>query len=137
MLFVIFAFLFTPQVRSETTTSNTGDQRQAFTFGYTTSNLILPTIPACPTPLTLTQLTTTNSGGPDPVAPYTMILLVHEQLIDGGNVTYERMYSKTLDVGTMGSLQSIQHPWWNGTQFVGCIWGSNGVSGGCQVGWMA
>jgi hypothetical protein len=129
-----FLLYLIPFCHAATTTPNTGDQLQAFRFGYTTSNsLILPTISTCPTPLALSQLSATNAGGPDPVAPYTMVLLAHEQLEDGAGVVYERMYSKTLDVGTMATTQTFDHPWWNGTQFMGCIWGANGVSGGCQV----
>ena len=116
-----------------TSTPNTGDQRQAFTFAYTASNLVLPILYTCPTPLSLTQLSPTNAGGPDPVAPYTLVLLVHEQLMDGAGQRYERIYSRSTNVGDMSNLTQINHPWMDGTQFIGCVWASNGVSGGCQV----
>ncbi|ORY30383.1 hypothetical protein BCR39DRAFT_529562 [Naematelia encephala] len=131
-LVVLASLVILPCSIAETSTPNTGDQTQAFTFAYTTSNLVLPITDTCPTPLTLTQLTTTNSGGPDPVAPYTMVLFVHEQLMDGAGIRYERIYAKSVDVGNLASTQDIQHPWMNGTQFIGCIWSSNAVSGGCQ-----
>ena len=107
-------------------TPNTGDQLQAFMFAYIHSNLVLPITYTCPTPLTLTQIKPTNAGGPDPAAPYSMVLfgepfpaikqiclkgmlirgIVHEQLMDGAGVQYERMHARTLDVGDMSSVQS-------------------------------
>ncbi|WWC59487.1 uncharacterized protein I303_102043 [Kwoniella dejecticola CBS 10117] len=122
-----------PGVSAETSTPNTGDQVQSFLFGFAPqSNLVLPIVPSCPSPLTLSPLTPTNAKTSDPKAPYTMIALVHEQLMDGKGVQYERLYSAGLDVGDMSKVRNIQHPWMNGTQFIACIWGSNGASGGCQ-----
>jgi hypothetical protein len=133
-LFLLFQTL--RHVLAETSTPNTGDQPQAFTFSFTTSNLILAITPSCPSSMALTQLTTTNNPeSADPQAPYTMVMLVHEQLEDGAGLHYERMYSKSLNVGDMSAVKMIDHPWMNGTQFIGCIWGANGVSGGCQVSW--
>jgi hypothetical protein len=62
-----------------------------------------------------------------------MIALVHEQLLDDNGTQYDKVYSKTLAVGDMSRTSSVAHPWMNGTQFIGCAWGANGVSGGCQV----
>jgi hypothetical protein len=122
-----------PLIRAETSKPNTGDQLQGFTFGYTTSNLVLPVISTCPTPLTISALNPTNAGGPDPIAPYTMVMFVHEQLMDGAGIAYERIYSRSMNVGDMSQSRQFQHPWMSGTQFIGCIWSQNGVSGGCQV----
>ncbi|WVQ98071.1 hypothetical protein IAU59_005193 [Kwoniella sp. CBS 9459] len=122
---------FRPAI-AETSTPNTGDQVQSFLFGFTESNLVIPVTPSCPTPLTLTKLTTTNAKTSDPAAPYTMVMLVHEQLIDDSGKQYERLYSASMTVGDMSKTTQINHPWMNGTQFIGCIWGSNGASGGCQ-----
>jgi hypothetical protein len=127
-----------PLARAVTSEPTTGDQPQAFTFGYPSSPLlnsvILPITPSCPSPLIISALTTTNSPhAADPVAPYSMTMLVHEQLTDGAGKRYERMYARSMDVGNMDAARTIQHPWANGTQFIGCIWASNGVSGGCQV----
>ena len=130
---LLFALSFIASCLATDTTPNTGEQHQGFTFGYTTSNLVLPITYTCPTPLTLTQIYPTNDGGPDPVAPYNALFLVHEQLQDGSGKHYERMYARSMNVGDMGSTSTIDHPWMNGTQFIGCIWSSNGVSGGCQV----
>ncbi|KAK8847421.1 hypothetical protein IAR55_005279 [Kwoniella newhampshirensis] len=131
ILILNLTFCVSPTL-AETSTPNTGDQIQAFLFSYTTSNLVLPITPTCPDPLTLTQLTTTNAKTSDPRAPYTMVLLVHEQLVDGSGMAYERTYSASVGVGDLSHTQEIQHPWGNGTQFIGCIWSANGVSGGCQ-----
>ncbi|WVF69781.1 hypothetical protein IAT40_004560 [Kwoniella sp. CBS 6097] len=117
---------------AETSVPNTGDQVQSFLFGFTESNLVIPVTSSCPTPLTLTKLTTTNAKTSDPAAPYTMVMLVHEQLIDGSGKPYERLYSASMNVGDMSQTTEINHPWMNGTQFIACIWGSNGASGGCQ-----
>ncbi|WRT64754.1 uncharacterized protein IL334_001688 [Kwoniella shivajii] len=130
MITVLLSLL--PLIRAETTTPNTGDQIQSFLFGFTNSHLVIPITSSCPTPLTLTPLTPTNAKTSDPKAPYTMVTLVHEQLIDGNGIQYERLYSASLDVGDMSKERSISHPWMNGTQFIACIWGSNGASGGCQ-----
>ncbi|WWC86891.1 uncharacterized protein L201_001770 [Kwoniella dendrophila CBS 6074] len=124
--------LFLPLVSAETSTPNTGDQIQSFLFGFTTNQLVLPITSSCPSPLTLTPLTPTNAHTSDPKAPYTMVTLVHEQLIDDKGKQFERLYSASLDVGDMNELRQISHPWMNGTQFIACIWGSNGASGGCQ-----
>jgi hypothetical protein len=131
---LLVPFLALRHVLATTSIPNTGDQPQAFLFGFTTSSLILPVTYSCPTPLTLSQLTTTNNpNAPDPSAPYTMVMLVHEQLEDGAGVRYERMYSASMNVGDMSAVKSINHPWMNGTQFIACMWSANGVSGGCQV----
>lgn len=122
-----------PLIRAETSKPNTGDQLQGFTFGYTTSNLVLPVISTCPTPLTISALNPTNAGGPDPIAPYTMVMFVHEQLMDGAGIAYERIYSRSMNIGDMSQSRQFQHPWMSGTQFIGCVWSQNGVSGGCQV----
>ncbi|WVW78438.1 hypothetical protein I302_100392 [Kwoniella bestiolae CBS 10118] len=126
--------LFLPLILAETSTPNTGDQPQSFLFGFTnpSSNLVLPITPTCPSPLTLSPLTPTNEKTSDPKAPYTMITLVHEQLMDGSGIQYERVYSASVDVGDMSKVREVRHPWGNGTQFIACIWGSNGASGGCQ-----
>ncbi|RSH92194.1 hypothetical protein EHS25_008609 [Saitozyma podzolica] len=130
---LLVPFLALRHVLATTSTPNTGDQPQAFLFGFTTSSLILPVTASCPTPLTLSQLTTTNNpNAPDPSAPYTMVMLVHEQLEDGAGARYERMYSASMNVGDMSAVKSINHPWMNGTQFIACMWSANGVSGGCQ-----
>ncbi|WWD00600.1 hypothetical protein V866_007535 [Kwoniella sp. B9012] len=121
-----------PMVWAETTTPNTGDQPQSFLFGFTSSHQVLPITPSCPSPLTLSALTPTNEQTSDPKAPYTMITLVHEQLIDSTGIQFERLYSASLDVGDMSKVKDVRHPWMNGTQFIACIWGSNGASGGCQ-----
>ncbi|OCF45879.1 hypothetical protein I317_00367 [Kwoniella heveanensis CBS 569] len=121
-----------PSTIAETSTPNTGDQVQSFLFGFTESNLVTPVTASCPTPLTLTKLTTTNAKTSDSAAPYTMVMLVHEQLIDGSGRQYERLYSASMNVGDMSQTTQVNHPWMNGTQFIACIWGSNGASGGCQ-----
>ncbi|WWD21512.1 hypothetical protein CI109_105998 [Kwoniella shandongensis] len=131
-LFLSFLLIIIPTSIAETSTPNTGDQAQAFLFSYTTSNLVLPVTATCPTPLILTQLTPTNAHTSDPAAPYTMVMLVHEQLVDSAGKKYERVYSASMGVGDLSSTQEINHPLGNGTQFIGCIWGSNQVSGGCQ-----
>lgn len=128
-----------PTVMATTTTPNTGDQEQGFLFGFPLpdlpNSLTLPLIQACPNPLTLSALSTTNNPyTSDPVAPYTMIMLVHEQLQDGANHSYERIYSRSMNVGDMSGSLDIDTPWMNGTQMIACIWAANGVSGGCQVG---
>lgn len=97
-------------ISADTTTPNTGDQLQAFTFSYYTTILQPPILASCPTPLTLTQGYPTNAGGPDPASPYTMVVLAHEQLEDGSGIQYERIYSRSLDVGSLSALQSIPHP---------------------------
>jgi len=109
-------------VNAETSSNNTGDQLQAFTFGYTTSNLVLPVIYTCPSPLLITALKPTNAGGPDPSAPYTMIAFVHEQLQDDSGQRYERLYARSMSVGDLGQDRTFSHPWAEGTQFIGCIW---------------
>ncbi|WVR04643.1 hypothetical protein IAU60_001654 [Kwoniella sp. DSM 27419] len=121
-----------PGCFGETTTPNTGDQAQAFFFGFSSSNLVLPVVSPCPTPLSLSPLTSANAATSDPKAPYTMVMLVHEQLLDGAGHQYERLYSASLNVGDMSRRIDIAHPWMNGTQFIACIWASNGASGGCQ-----
>lgn len=107
---------------AETSSPNTGDQLQAFRFQYTSTVPQLPIQYTCPSPFTLTQSTPTNNGGPDPVAPYTMISFVHEQLMDGSGVGYERIYARSLVVGDMSKSVSFSHPWANGTQHISCIW---------------
>ena len=110
------------QVVAETTKPNTGDQVQKFTFGYSTSaSLVLPVLETCPSPL-LVGVTPISGNGPDPTAPYTMVAFVHEQLMDGAGLQYERIYARTMDLGTMGQTKSLAHPWMNGTQFIGCMW---------------
>lgn len=126
------ALLIPPSV-AETSTPNTGDQIQAFQFAFTSSNLVLPITYTCPTPLTLTKISSTSAQTSDPSAPYTLVALVHEQLYDGAGTQYERVYSASLDMGDMSTEQTISHPWGNGTQFIACMWAANGVSGGCQV----
>ncbi|KAK4687775.1 hypothetical protein P7C73_g2335, partial [Tremellales sp. Uapishka_1] len=127
-----FLLLLSRHSRAETSTPNTGDQLQDFSFSFATDTPVLPVISTCPSALYLTSGTPTNAGGPDPVAPYTLVLLVHEQLQDGAGVAYERMYSKSLAVGNLNQGMDISHPWGPGTQFIGCVWSSNAVSGGCQ-----
>ncbi|WWC67965.1 uncharacterized protein I206_101884 [Kwoniella pini CBS 10737] len=130
---IIFIPLFLVKVLGETSKPNTGDQIQSFLFGFTESNLILPIISSCPTPISLSTINPIiNSKTSDPKAPYTMITLIHEQLLDDNHIQYERLYSASLNVGDMSKIKEIQHPWMNGTQFIACIWGSNGASGGCQ-----
>lgn len=131
-------FLTLPLILAETSKNNTGDQPQAFTFGYPSSPLlnsvVLPVTPSCPTPLIISALTTTNNKlVSDPVAPYTLVVLVHEQLTDDAGVHYGRIYARSMGIGNMDTARSLRHPWANGTQFIGCIWSSNGISGGCQV----
>lgn len=131
-LIASFALLI-PLSAAETSTPNTGDQIQAFQFAFSTSSLVLPIVDTCPTPLTVTKVSSTNAQISDPSAPYTLVALVHEQLYDEAGTQYERLYSASLDMGDMSAEQTIFHPWGNGTQFIACMWAANGVSGGCQV----
>ena len=125
-LTAVVAILSALSAFSETTRTNTGDQTQAFLFGYTNSNLVLPVVDTCPTPMLITKMNPTNAGGPDPASPYTMIAFVHEQLQDGSGATYERIYAKNLSMGDMSKDQLLWHPWGSGTQFIGCIWAVSG-----------
>jgi len=111
-------------IKAETSPNNTGDQLQAFLFGYTppSLNLFLPVQYTCPTPLLITALKPTNAGGPDPSAPYTMIAFVHEQLMDASGQRYEATYARSMNVGDMSQDRTFSHPWADGTQFIGCIW---------------
>ena len=120
----IWLFFLLPLTMAETSSPNTGDQLQGYTFAYGSNqnHLVLPTIYSCPEPITVSGITPTNNGGPDAIAPYTMIAFVHEQLIDGANQTYERMYARTIDLGNIGSTAGFQAPWMEGTQFIGCLW---------------
>ncbi|WVO16553.1 hypothetical protein L204_104232 [Cryptococcus depauperatus] len=128
----ISLFLLLPPSTAETSRPNTGDQRQAFQFSFTDSNVILPVAYTCPTPLSVFKRSLTNTETDDPKGPYTMVTLVHEQLVDGAGVQYERVYSASLNVGDLSGERDIAHPWGTGTQFIPCMWAANGVSGGCQ-----
>lgn len=134
-LIASFALLI-PLSAAETSTPNTGDQIQAFQFAFSASSassLVLPIVYTCPTPFTVTKVSSTNAQISDPSAPYTLVALVHEQLYDEAGIQYERLYSASLDMGDMSAEQTILHPWGNGSQFIACMWAANGVSGGCQV----
>jgi hypothetical protein len=110
------------------------DAAPGFLFGYSTDRLILPTLPSCPGTLTIPSVqSVTQSNTADPVPPYTFTMLVHEQLVDGADNRYERMYARSVNVGNMANGWSTSVPWMNGTQMIGCMSSSNGVSGGCQV----
>lgn len=131
-LAVLLAFI--ELASAETSTPNTGDLPQAFLFSYSTGPLTLPLLPSCPGSLTIpgtSSLTTPDTS--DPIAPYTLTMLVHEQLEDGAGIRYERMYARSQNVGDMSRPWSVNVPWMNGTQMIGCMWAANGVSGGCQV----
>ncbi|KIR80535.1 hypothetical protein I306_02513 [Cryptococcus gattii EJB2] len=133
-LIASFALLI-PLSAAETSTPNTGDQIQAFQFAFSASSassLVLPIVYTCPTPFTVTKVSSTNAQISDPSAPYTLVALVHEQLYDEAGIQYERLYSASLDMGDMSAEQTIFHPWGNGSQFIACMWAANGVSGGCQ-----
>lgn len=105
-LIASFALLI-PLSAAETSTPNTGDQIQAFQFAFSTSSLVLPIVDTCPTPLTVTKVSSTNAQISDPSAPYTLVALVHEQLYDEAGTQYERLYSASLDMGDMSAEQTI------------------------------
>ena len=83
-----------PLVVGLTSNPTVSDLPQSFLFGYSSSSLILPTLPSCPGSLTIPAISSMSPPeAADPVAPYTFTMLVHEQLMDGSGNRYERMYA--------------------------------------------
>jgi hypothetical protein len=124
-----------PFTFAETSTPNTGPQPQGFLFSFSQTSLITPITYSCPSPLFLSAATSVNYGGPDATGPYSIVFLVHEQLLDEDGGLYDRYYSHTEKVPDMNNARNLatRVPWMNGTQFIACVWSANGVSGGCQV----
>jgi hypothetical protein len=133
-MFYILALHALALVGATTSDPSAQDAVQGFLFSYSSTNLNLPILPSCPGTLTIPPLgSLSSSEAADPQPPYTFTMLVHEQLMDGAGVRYERMYAKSVDVGSMQNGWSTSVPWMNGTQMIGCMSSGNGVSGGCQV----
>jgi hypothetical protein len=124
---------FIPLTFAETSRNNTGDQPQGYQFGFTTSNLPLPIVYTCPTPITISPSIPIHYGGPDASGPYYMMFMVHEQLVGATDNEYEKWYTHTEVLQDLNNVRTINNPWMNGTQFIACVWAANGVSGGCQV----
>ena len=120
-------------VLGDTSPNNTGDQLQKFLFSFTSAVPVIPVVSSCPTPLWVSALTSLPAGGPDPQSPYTMVVLAHEQLTNGSGSVTQRTYAHSVVLNDMTYANTVNVPWWNGTQFIACVWANNGVSGGCQV----
>lgn len=112
------AALASSVVRAETTKPNTGPQPQGFLFGFSPTSLILPITYSCPSPLFLSAATSLNYPGPDAQGPYSVVFMVHEQLIDEDDNQYDRWYSHTEVVQDMNNARTLNNPWMNGTQFM-------------------
>lgn len=105
-------------VLAETTQPNTGPQPQGFLFGFNPTSLILPIVYTCPTPLYLSEAIPLDYDGPDAQGPYSVVFMVHEQLIDENDNQYDRWYSHTEVVPDMNDPRLLDIPWMNGTQFM-------------------
>lgn len=104
--------------RAVTTEPNSGPQPQGFLFGFSQTSLILPIAYSCPTPLYLSAATSLNYNGPDAQGPYSVVFLVHEQIIDNDGDQLNRWYSHTETVRDMNNPRFLNNPWMNGTQFM-------------------
>lgn len=62
-----------------------------------------------------------------------MTFFVNEQLMDINGSTTAHVYAHTVLMSQMSVPQTIANPLMNTTQFIACMWGSGGKSGGCHV----